>query len=316
MCLKSHTTTLLISLVFCQFLLAADLNDIRDVNGTAVRTIDGELADWNVGDKIVSRSDFLAPGFARTSSWAESDGDVRTDVYASYHNYHLYVAVDMDNVASDAPTSPDFGTTGVEVYLLVNKDRPDKYCWQVIAHLQNGPPVQLAFLHQPGGSIEENDTDENLSLFFDGAVKAAHQINVAGVFADRYLRAEWDFDLAQMGVLFDGIDFFAGDSVAIAVFARGQKQYRQGIIWGGDGRGAFQEGWLPTQDYENAMQGFTGAFRFTPAAPSVCNELQNSAKDASDVNQDCMVNLADFAILTENWLDCSHPNGIDCQDLL
>lgn len=70
-------------------------------------------------------------------------------------------------------------------------------------------------------------------------------------------------------------------------------------------------------------------FNVTSDAPSydgmLLDDIQVSIEDndpycgdgntlylASDLNQDCYVNLADIALFVENWLQCSNPADIDC----
>ena len=290
---------------------AANITDVRTVTGTTAKTVDGSLAEWNSTERLITRPEFMEPGFAATSSWSESDSDVLTDIYASYSNYHLYIAVDMNSISVEEGTD-DFGTTGVEVYLLVNKNRDDIYCWQAVAHY-NTDFAQRIFLHNESGSVEANDVDAAASSFFDGAIVTAHEIDISP-YEDRYFCAEFDFDLAKLGQQTGGFDLFNGDTVAIAIFARGQRAKRQGCIWGGDST-AGEVGWLPFQNTENDQQGFTGGFQLTLEAPSNCSQVQVSDKSASDIDGDCYVNLEDFAILAANWLgDCTNPNDSNCQD--
>lgn len=36
---------------------------------------------------------------------------------------------------------------------------------------------------------------------------------------------------------------------------------------------------------------------------------------AGDINKDCYVTLEDFAVLTSQWLECTHPTGVGCSPL-
>lgn len=287
---------------------AAHLTDVRTVSGTTAKTVDGDLADWDVGEIVISRGDYRSPGL---SGWDDAFATAKADVYASYANYHLYLAVDMDNISSDVVSDSDFSGTGVEVYILLNKSRQDTYCWQLIAHQQQ-TLVQRIYLRDAGGMTEENDTSPDATSFFGGAVTAAHTVDVSGLMEERYLRAEWDIDLGAMAAQAGGLDLFDGDTIAIAVFARGQQFANDGMIWGGDAAGILPYAWLPFQDDVNSQQGFTGGLEVTLGAATSCDQVQLSDMDPSDVNGDCVVNLLDYSMLVSTWLQCSDPDGVGC----
>ena len=43
--------------------------------------------------------------------------------------------------------------------------------------------------------------------------------------------------------------------------------------------------------------------------PLTCEDLRPQERDPGDVNADCTVNLADVAIIGQNWMDCIDPEG-------
>lgn len=60
---------------------------------------------------------------------------------------------------------------------------------------------------------------------------------------------------------------------------------------------------------------YVGRMAFGPLIqdPLVCGEPRTTYYD-TDVNQDCLVNLGDLAVFSENWMKCSDPNNFndDC----
>lgn len=43
-----------------------------------------------------------------------------------------------------------------------------------------------------------------------------------------------------------------------------------------------------------------------------CGAMEYSA---GDINRDCQVNLGDFAVVGEDWMKCTTPDGQNCIDV-
>ena len=58
---------------------------------------------------------------------------------------------------------------------------------------------------------------------------------------------------------------------------------------------------------EGFIDGEFHAFLLTPVPPNCVNPPQ------MDTNNDCQVNLIDFAVFASEWLVCGYENQSDCQ---
>lgn len=307
---KAIMTLLLTLLISAASVSAANLLDVRLVStGVGAKTIDGSLADWGPGKLILQRSDFLD---MQATSWSPIAPTVTADIYASFYDGILYLAAFVDNVSEDGATADgDYGYSGIEISLLLDKNRKDKYPWQLIANRQLNE--QIVVLRTPAGNVFETDADGSLSSFHNGTITAAHTWDFAS--SPKTLTAEWAIDLQGMGDISGQLLPLKDMVIGVAVNIRGLPLYHTGAMWGCDDKYSGQSRWPWTTD--TSAQGFTGGLRvdFVDGAES-CNTLPKYLKDYADGNFDCDVDLNDFVYLANSWLSCTEPNEPGCVNVM
>lgn len=277
------TLTILIIVLAIGGLVSADPNQNAAFLAPEIGAIvcDGNLSDWSDSSAVslpfITWNGTSLPGTTTTAKFAWNNA-------ANL----LYVAVQTDEASVRAGGWAVIGST-LDVTGGGTWDSPGS--------------TQLGFGALTGTSVEiVNEID----YYGGGAegitgVQAGHS-SAGGVTTYEIAIPFW----ADWTVMTDGQELSMGDDVSVYVVMQDELGTANGTNMTYDGNPAFANGnWSEGATVTLIADGWD--------AFVACRDARESGLGLdSDLNDDCYVNLGDFAIIARNWLECNDPADAAC----